>query len=372
MRKKKKYILGILLLLSCFWTSNMGDTLYRMGKEKNIGREIGYCVFLDSLSAKGNYIKEWKWKASEKKNSSKENLEKLAIKENRKEKQSANFIQYEEGQLEQREEWSVLQNQEEKKNTLVENLEKGKDLDFLLDNFYIIDSSTSIDRDLFQVDHLLEKDFYLKQEDKPQILIYHTHGGSEYFVEGEKEEYSIVEVGEELARELEKLGYETMHDKTRYDVINGKLDRNKAYMKSLSGVEQQLRKKPSLQILIDLHRDGGNTKERKVTEINGEQVAQFMIFNGLSRNKNGDITYLKNPYLQDNLAFGLRLKMAALNKYPNLTVKNYLKAYRYNLHLRKRSLLIELGNQNNSIEEAKNTMKYLAELIYDVIGDEKP
>ena len=55
-----------------------------------------------------------------------------------------------------------------------------------------------------------------------------------------------------------------------------------------------------------------------------------------------------------------------------MSVKNYLKAYRYNLHLRKRSLLIELGNQNNSIEEAKNTMKYLAELIYDVNGDEKP
>lgn len=371
-RKKKKHILGILLLLSCFWTSSMGGVLYRIGKEKNIGREIGYCVFLDSLSAKGDYLKKWKRVERKKVDQSKEELEKLAVKENKREKQSSNFILHEEGQIEQMEEWSLLQKGEEKKNLLVENLEKGKDLDFLLDNFYIIDSSTSIDRNLFRVERLLEKEFYLKKEDKPQILIYHTHGGSEYFAEGEKEEYSIVEVGEELAKEFEGLGYKTIHDKTRYDVIGGKVDRNKAYMQSLSGIEHQLQKTPSLQILIDLHRDGSNTKERKVTEINGEQVAQFMIFNGLSRNQNGNITYLKNPFLQDNLAFGLRIKMEALNKYPNLTVKNYLKAYRYNLHLRKRSLLIELGNQNNSIEEAKSTMKYLAELIDDVVGEKNP
>ena len=63
----------------------------------------------------------------------------------------------------------------------------------------------------------------------------------------------------------------------------------------------------------------------------------------------------------------------ALNKYPNLTVKNYLKAYRYNLHLRKRSLLIELGNQNNSIEEAKKILKrFIGEEYIEKIKREEP
>lgn len=258
-----------------------------------------------------------------------------------------------------------------KTNSLVEQLRQNLDTDFLIDNFYIVDSTTSVRKSLFSVKKMLAKDFSIEKTQEPQILIFHTHGGSEYFADGTKEEDSVVAVGEYLAELLEEeYGYKVIHDETKYDYVNGSLDRNKAYNQALDGISKQLEEHPSIQVVIDLHRDGGNTKERKVTEIDGKQVAQFMIFNGLSRNQNGEITYLKNPNLQANLAFGLQIKLSAMEKYPNLTIRNYLKGYRYNMHLRERYLLLELGNQNNTVEEARNTMPYLAEILDDVLSKE--
>lgn len=249
---------------------------------------------------------------------------------------------------------------------IVTQLMQNQTPEFLIDNFYIVDGTTSVDKSIFDVKKFLKTDYSIEQTDKPQILIYHTHGGSEQYVEGG--DNSVIKVGSELADYLEnKYGFSVIHDCTKYDVINGKLDRNKAYNNALNGVKKQLEKHPEIEVLIDLHRDGGNNKERRVTCIEGEQVAQFMIFNGLSRNKKGEIAYLKNENLQDNLAFGLQLKIEAMKKYPDLTIRNYLKGYRYNLHLKKRSLLIELGNQNNTMDEALNTTKYLAEILANVL-----
>lgn len=264
-----------------------------------------------------------------------------------------------------------VQEKNAKQNALVEQLKGNLDTDFLLDNFYIVDSTTSVDPSLFDVKKMLENSYAIKKKAEPQILIFHTHGGSEYFSDGQKKEASVVAVGTYLQEILEKkYGYTVIHDTTKYDCINGKLDRNKAYNQALEGVKKQMKENPSIQVMIDLHRDGGNTKERRVTELDGQSVAQFMIFNGLSRNRSGEIKYLYNPNLQDNLAFGLQMKLRAMELYPNLTIRNYLKGYRYNMHLCKRFLLIELGNQNNTVKEARNTMPYLAEILNDVLQGE--
>ena len=94
-----------------------------------------------------------------------------------------------------------------------------------------------------------------------------------------------------------------------------------------------------------------------------------MLFNGLSRDKKGPITYLDNPNLADNLAFSLQLQIKSLEKYPGLFFKNYLKYLRFNLHLRPKALLIELGTENNTLQSAKNSMVYLAEILDDVFKD---
>ena len=105
-----------------------------------------------------------------------------------------------------------------------------------------------------------------------------------------------------------------------------------------------------------------------VTDIGGKQTAQIMFFNGMSRTAtNGNIKYLKNPNKQTNLAFSLQLQAQAALKYPGFTRKIYVKGYRYNLHYRGRSLLVEVGAQNNTLSEAKASMSLLAELLNNVL-----
>lgn len=83
----------------------------------------------------------------------------------------------------------------------------------------------------------------------------------------------------------------------------------------------------------------------------------------MSRTPDGAIEYLPNPYLEGNLAFAFQMQLGAAGRYPGLTRKIYMKGLRYNLHLRPRSALIEVGAQTNSYEEAKNAMEPLAELL---------
>ena len=211
----------------------------------------------------------------------------------------------------------------------------------------------------------------MKKTSEPQIYIFHTHGASEHFIDskpGDKSE-SVVGVGTYLADILEKkYGYQVIHDETEYDRINGKIDRNKAYNKAATGLKKALKENPSIQVVIDLHRDGVG-KVHRLTTINGKKTAQVMFFNGLSRNRKGDIRYLKNDNLQANLSFSLQMKMKCMELYPNLAKPVYLKSYRYNLHMRKRSLLIELGNENNTLAEAKNAMGPLAKVLNQVLSE---
>ena len=97
-----------------------------------------------------------------------------------------------------------------------------------------------------------------------------------------------------------------------------------------------------------------------------------MFFNGLSRTRQkGDIDYLPNPYVNDNLAFSFQMKLKAEEYYPGLTRKNYINGYRYNMHLRPRTLLIELGAQNNTLEEAMNACDPIAHLLDLVLSGEE-
>ena len=81
------------------------------------------------------------------------------------------------------------------------------------------------------------------------------------------------------------------------------MDRSRAYQLAEPDVRQILKDNPSIEVVIDLHRDGVAQGTHLVTEINGKPTAQIMFFNGLSRTrKNGEIAYLNNPYREDNLA----------------------------------------------------------------------
>ncbi len=221
----------------------------------------------------------------------------------------------------------------------INKLKNSKSRSFLLKNFYITDSSTSIDNSVFNVEKLLSKDVTMKKSEEPQILIFHTHAASEAFIDSRKgrQSDSIVGVG------------------------------SKAYNKAADKLEATLKKYPSIEVVIDLHRDGVGNSVQRLTTIDGKKTAQVMFFNGLSRNSSGNIEYLYNKNLQANLAFSLQLKLKCMENYPDFARPVYLKGYRYNLHMREKSLLIELGNENNTVEEAKNAMEPLAKILDQVL-----
>ncbi len=252
----------------------------------------------------------------------------------------------------------------------VKRLWENKDVNYLWNHFYIVDSTTSVTKQIFNVENMLTRDMSLAPaKGKKQILLYHTHGASEQFSNSKKgkESDSIIGVGAVLAKELEKNGYGVVHDRTKYDLINGQLDRSKAYNASLEGMEKNLAQYPDIQVVIDLHRDAVGRNKHTYTMIDGKRTAIAMFFNGMSRSRSGPIDYLENPNLQANLAFSLQMKCRAMTLYDGFTKPIYLKGYRYNLHIKERSLLIELGNENNTVAEAKNAAAPLARVISDVL-----
>ena len=251
-----------------------------------------------------------------------------------------------------------------------QSIDKLRDFEYLLSNFYTVDSSTMMGAEQLNVDDLLGRNMKIGREgNEPKILIFHTHS-QETFVDSVPGDIStgIVGIGQYLTELLNAKGIPTLHDFGVYDIINGKLDRSEAYENAEASIRPILEANPSIEVAIDLHRDGVAETTHLVTQINGKPTARIMYFNGLSLSRtNGDITYLYNPYIQDNLAFSLQMQLASERMYPGFVRHIYLKAYRYNLHLLPKSLLIEAGAQTNTVEEMKNAMEVLADTLCEVL-----
>lgn len=240
------------------------------------------------------------------------------------------------------------------------------DYEALISNFYAVDSSTLLVEEYADLGKLLDKDLTVdKTVEGPQILIYHTHA-SESFIDSVAGDPSttIVGAGDKLAALLEdKYGFQVMHHAGVYDTV-----REDAYANSLPELEQILQENPTIEVVIDLHRDAVSGDRKLVMDLQGRPTARFMFFNGLSYiRKSGEIEYLENPHIQDNLAFSFQAQVAANEYYPGLARKVYLKAYRYNLHLKPKSMLIELGAQNNTVEEIMNACDPLAHILAIVL-----
>lgn len=252
--------------------------------------------------------------------------------------------------------------------------EKLADHDYLMNHFFILDSNTEISAQQLNAAALLGEDLTIpKEESEPQILIYHSHSQETFADSREgKTEDTIVGVGDYLTQILtENYGYQVMHVTESFDLAGGELDRSKAYDYAREWLEPVLEENPSIQVLIDLHRDGVPEDRHLVTQINGKSTAQIMFYNGLSHTVNsGDLSYLPNPYIQDNLAFSFQLEYQAALYYPELYRGIYLAGLRYNLHLRPRALLLEAGAQTNTVQEVKNAMEPFADILNRVLQGE--
>lgn len=270
----------------------------------------------------------------------------------------------------QKEEQVTKSEEEVKQNTMNVHAEQLYSYDYLIQNYYTVDSITYADEKLINAKDMLAKNMKLqKKKEDYQVLIFHTHA-QEAFADSKKNDAntSIVGMGAYLSELLNKKGIKTIHHAGVYDLVDGKLDRSKAYELSEAGVRKILKEHPNIEVVIDLHRDGVSEDTRLVTKVNGKQTAKIMFFNGLSRTRqNGEISYLYNPYRKDNLAFSFQMQLACEKKYPGFARHIYLKGYRYSLHMRPKSLLIEAGAQNNTVKEMRNAMELLSDVLVDVL-----
>ena len=253
---------------------------------------------------------------------------------------------------------------------------KLADFDYVMNQFFILDSNTETNAQQISGTRFLGEDLSIKQDSKvPQILIYHTHS-QETFVDSRegKEEDTIVGVGNYLTDLLEeKYGYQVIHVTDAFDMMGGTLDRSKAYDYARISIEKVLEENPTVEVVIDLHRDGVPDDRRLVTEVNGKSTAQLLFYNGLSYTVNqGAVSYLPNPYIEENLAFSFQLEYQAAQYYPDLYRGIYLAGLRYNLHLKPRALLLEAGAQTNTVEEVRNAMEPFADILNRVLkGSDK-
>ncbi|MEE0912969.1 MAG: stage II sporulation protein P [Ruminococcus sp.] len=211
-----------------------------------------------------------------------------------------------------------------------------------------------------------------KNTDSPQVLIYHTHTSEaymdedvDYFYESfysrtQNSDFNVVGVGEAIAETLNKKGIKTLHDKTVHDsTYDGSYDR------SVQTVFSDMEEYKDIKVVLDIHRDAIGTDERKIKpvfEYNGKKGAQIMIMAGCDTD--GERNF---ENWQNNLSFALKIQNTAEKLYPGMTRPINFGYFAYNEYVCDGSLLIEVGTEANSIEEAEYTGELLADVLYEVL-----
>ena len=192
---------------------------------------------------------------------------------------------------------------------------------------------------------------------KPEILIYHTHN-EEHYIPAKKdttdENCNIVGVGNILTKELEKYGISVIHDKTMYK------DYNNSYKLSNKTVSKYLNQYGGFKLIIDLHRDGGGSKNNLTATFNGENVAKIMFVNA----KN-------SKYYSKNAALAEKMNAKAREIFPGFSrgIHTWNSGKNaFNQGLSPNATLIEVGSNINTIDEAKNSAKYIARIIAETIN----
>jgi len=251
----------------------------------------------------------------------------------------------------------------------IDDIAMFRDFERLRNNFYTVDRRTNMAPAWFCVDTFMSHDLRLTPlGSEPRVLIFHTHL-SEMYADSRNIQEGVMAVGAQLAQVLEhRHGIPALHITERFDIVRGE-----SYEVMEPRIRQILAENPSIEVVIDLHRDGVPEHRRLVTNIDGRPTAQIMFVNGLSqRYRDGvlsEITSLPNPHLGTNLAFSFRAQLAANTLYPGIARKIYLNAFRYSLHMKPKSLLIEVGAQTNTLQEALNAVEPLSDILATVLLD---
>lgn len=217
----------------------------------------------------------------------------------------------------------------------------------------------------------------LKSTAEPVVLIFHTHTTEAYLpsynglfyedfqTRSTDSTQNMIRVGEEICKVLEnnKIGY--IHDKNIYDESY-----EGAYSRSRVTVEKYLEQYPTIEIVLDVHRDAiyySDTSHCKPTaEINGKKAAQIMIITGAEE---GYITDF--PHWEDNLRFALCFQKTAEEMYEGLMKPIYFCQRKYNMDTAKCSLLLEMGTDANTLDEALYSAYMTGQVLTRIIESHK-
>lgn len=210
--------------------------------------------------------------------------------------------------------------------------------------------------------------------EEPQILILHTHGSEAYTPAGDTDivwsgdhrttdsRYNVVKVGDAMAEVFAGAGLSVLHDRTLYDYPSY----TGAYDRSLAAIQSYLAQYPSIQFILDVHRDAiedtqGN-EYKVVSAIDGVgTAAQLSIVVG------SDGSGLTHPNWMENLRLAVAIQENTLRTYPTLMRPVLLRNSRYNQHATAGSLLVEVGAAGNSPEEALLAGRLFAEQMVEVL-----
>lgn len=219
----------------------------------------------------------------------------------------------------------------------------------------------------------VEKNATLQISDKsaPTVLIFHTHTTesyellnygwytTEYVTRSNSPDRNMVRVGTAICEELTKMGIGVVHDTEIHDT-----QYTGAYDRSRESIEKIMAENPSIQVVIDVHRDAikqsDGTRIKPTAEINGKKAAQIMIIAGC---ENGKVTDF--PRWEENLTFALQLQKTAETDYPGLMRPILFSARKYNMDVTPCSVLLEMGSDSNTLEEAE----YSGHLIGKALGE---
>lgn len=218
----------------------------------------------------------------------------------------------------------------------------------------------NVDIDLDKLE--LEKIRIPKEKKGYRVMIYHTHTTESYVGRSLQNNIislgsgTVVDVGNKLKKVLEqKYNISVLHNTTDHT----RPELRTAYIRSLETVRNVLADFSSIDVLIDLHRDGLANVDRFAPkiEVDGKYVAQIMIVVGT------DFSGLKHPNWQQNLAFAVSLQELLEEVCPGITRPIYISRHRYNQHLLDNAVILEVGGNGNTLEEAKRSAEFLAKAL---------
>ena len=213
-------------------------------------------------------------------------------------------------------------------------------------------------------------------EEGPQVLIVHTHGSEAYTPDGTDTyvatgecrttdtEKSVVRVGDEIAKVLTEMGLTVVHDTGLYDYP----EYNGAYDRSLAAVEGWLAQYPTIQVVLDVHRDAligaDGTVYKPITTINGESCAQVMLVMGSN-------ALYDHPGWLENLALAVQVQKEMNTLWPTLARPIGLRENRYNQQTAPGAMLVEVGSHGNTLQEALAAARMFARALGAVLLEYK-